>query len=62
MRYGGFSEPMEVQVAILNELKKQTELLAKLTATRPQEGTKPKEGVQRASKGSGRGNNRKASK
>lgn len=57
MRYGGFSEPMEVQVAILNELKKQTELLEKVF-----EDKKPKEGVKNAFKGSGRGNNRKTSK
>lgn len=72
MRYGGFSEPFEVQVAIYRELQKQNELIAEnnsllkeLTKSRPQESEKPKrgrprkEGVKDEPARSGRGNHRK---
>lgn len=45
MRYGGFTDPFEVQVAIYREAKKQTELLEQIaSALRPQEDSKPKRG------------------
>lgn len=63
MRYGGFTDPFEAQVAIYKELQKQTALLEQIAAVvRPQEDVKPKgkkEGGARATTGSSRGNHRK---